>query len=104
MLSTTNQHVGHIGATVLILTSMDAPGLWDSRRADAYLPPIHVERLTSILVKAAPLALVQVPGPPFEQHVGHVGATVLILVSMDAPGLQDSRRADAHLPLIPVER
>ena len=42
---------------------------------------IPLQRLTSIQVKAAPPALVQVPGPPFEQHVGHIGATVLNLAS-----------------------
>ena len=48
----------------------------------SYSNYIPLQRLTSsIQVNAAPPALVQVPGPPFEQHVGHIGVTVLNLAS-----------------------
>ena len=56
-----------------------------------------MERIISIQVKAAPPALVQVQGPPFEHRVGQAGGMVLILTSMDARGRRDNPRADYAL-------
>ena len=60
---------------------MDAHGVRDNPRVDYYLDRIPLARIVSIQVKAAPPALVEVQGPPFEQCFGLISATVLILAS-----------------------